>query len=110
MSAKNLGRVFERRRLIEFEGIGALYERRFHRLRPGKDDKLRDSMDDDNVRQFSDWIKHEALTDAIFEIDAAQRILAALLKSIPESAQCNGPQHCACAQCKAAGYLLERGL
>ena len=59
----------------EFEGIGKLYEARFHRLRPGKDDPLHDSMSDDNVRQFSDWIRHEALTDAIFRIIELERQL-----------------------------------
>ena len=53
----------------------ALYYARFGRLRPGKDDRLHDSMDDDNIRQFSDWIKHQALTDAVFRIIELERIL-----------------------------------
>lgn len=67
-----------RNRLIEFEGIGKLYEARFHRLRPGKDDKLRDSMDEDNIRQFSDWIRCQALTDAIFRIVELEKQLQVL--------------------------------
>jgi hypothetical protein len=59
----------------EFEGIGKLYEARFGRLRPGKDDRIRDSMDEDNMRQFSHWIKREALTDAIFRIIEVERQL-----------------------------------
>lgn len=61
----------------EFEGIGRLYYARFGRLRPGKDDRLHDSMSEENVRRFSDWIKHEALTDAIFVILRLERELAA---------------------------------
>ncbi len=55
-----------------FEGIGRLYYRRFHRLRPGKDEPMasgRNSMDDDNLRQFRDWIKHQAMDDALARID-----------------------------------------
>jgi hypothetical protein len=55
-----------------FEGVGRLYHRRYHRLRPGKDEPAEcglDSMDDDNLRQFQDWIKHQAFEDAIRYID-----------------------------------------
>lgn len=61
----------------EFEGIGMLYYRRFGRVRPGKDSRLEDSMSDENVRQFSDWIKYQALTDAIFRIIELELELAA---------------------------------
>lgn len=64
-----------------FEGIGQLYSARFHRLRPGKDEGAatgRDSMDDDNVRQFSEWVKHEALDDAVRRIDQLEAQLSAL--------------------------------
>ena len=67
-----------------FEGIGRLYHARYHRLRPGKDESAatgRDSMDDDNIRQFSDWIKHEALHDAIRRIDQLEAQLSALSES-----------------------------
>ena len=62
----------------EFEGIGRLYYSRFGRLRPGKDEPAGsglNSMDADNVRQFSDWIKYQALTDAIFRIIELERQL-----------------------------------
>lgn len=67
----------QRLRNEEFEGIGKLYYARFKRLRPGKDDRLHDSMSDENVRQFSDWIRHEALTDAIFRIITLEQQLEA---------------------------------
>jgi hypothetical protein len=51
-----------------FEGIGDLYFRRHGRQRPGKDDRLHDSMDEYNIRQFNEWIKHQALTDAVSRI------------------------------------------
>jgi hypothetical protein len=54
---------------LVFEGLGELYFTRFGRLRPGKDDPLRDSMDEDNIRQFSDWMKYQALDDAIVTIE-----------------------------------------
>lgn len=55
-----------------FEGVGRLYERRYHRLRPGKDDRIRNSMDEDNLRQFQEWIKHQAFDDAISRIDVLE--------------------------------------
>lgn len=61
--------------IAHFEGVGRLYYRRYHRLRPGKDEPMgsgRDSMDDDNLRQFQDWIKHEAFYDAIRRIDVLE--------------------------------------
>jgi hypothetical protein len=64
-----------------FEGIGRLYSARFHRLRPGKDEGAatgRDSRDEDNIRQFSDWIKHDALFDAVRRIDQLEAQLSAL--------------------------------
>lgn len=69
----------------EYEGIGKLYYARFGRLRPGKDDPLHDSMSDENVRQFSDWIRHEALTDAIFLIAELERQLAAAKEEIADA-------------------------
>lgn len=56
----------------QFECVGRLYERRYHRLRPGKDEPMgggRNSMDADNLRQFQDWIKHQAFEDAIRRIN-----------------------------------------
>jgi hypothetical protein len=41
-----------------FEILGELYHRRFHRLRPGKDEaaaSYRDSGDDENIAQFKGW-------------------------------------------------------
>lgn len=61
-----------------FEGVGRLYERRYHRLRPGKDDSLRDSMDEENLRQFRDWIKREAFHDAIARINELEAKIEAL--------------------------------
>lgn len=75
----------------EFEALGALYYARYRCLRPGKDEPFasgRDSMDADNVRQFGDWIRHEALTDAvrrIIEKDAEIEHLRAALARIRDS-------------------------
>ena len=41
-----------------FELVGELYERRYHRLRPGKDESAmagRSSSELANVKQFSEW-------------------------------------------------------
>lgn len=70
-----------------FEGVGRLYERRFHRLRPGKDDPIRNSMDDDNLRQFQDWIKHQAFDDAISHIDVLEAETKRLTEKLEEVAR-----------------------
>lgn len=62
-----------------FEGVGRLYYARHHRLRPGKDEPAgsgRNSMDDDNLRRFRDWIEREAFHDAIRRIDALEAQLS----------------------------------
>jgi hypothetical protein len=44
--------------LDRFELVGELYERRYHRLRPGKDEAAmtgRSSSEPYNVKQFSEW-------------------------------------------------------
>lgn len=56
-----------------FEILGELYERRFNRLRPGKDESAaagRGSSDRENVDQFSEWYGEgsQALDDAIERI------------------------------------------
>jgi hypothetical protein len=49
-----------------FEIVGALYEERFHRLRPGKDDPMQNSSDPENVKQFQEWVNGPlAFNDAI---------------------------------------------
>jgi len=53
-----------------FEIIGELYQRRFHRLRPGKDEAAatyRDSGDDENVAQFKAWRNSEQAFDDALE-------------------------------------------
>jgi hypothetical protein len=35
-------------------------------------------MDDENVRQFSEWIKYEALSDAVRRIDQLEAQLSAV--------------------------------
>jgi hypothetical protein len=72
-----------------FEGVGRLYYRRYHRLRPGKDEPAecgRDSMDEDNLRQFQDWIKHEAFEDAIRRIDMLEAKLEAYRPALEDIA------------------------
>jgi len=56
-----------------FEILGELYYRRFHRLRPGKDEAMecgRDSCDAENIEQFGGWYGDGcvALEDALAEI------------------------------------------
>lgn len=73
-----------------FEGVGRLYYRRYHRLRPGKDEPAecgRDSMDEDNLRQFQDWIKHQAFDDAISRIDVLEAETARLTAKLEEVAR-----------------------
>jgi len=58
-----------------FEIVGQLYERRFHKLRPGKSVPMEcgySSMDDDNVKQFKRWIEAQSWDDAIEEISRLQ--------------------------------------
>lgn len=72
-----------------FEGVGRLYFRRYQRLRPGKDEPAecgRDSMDEDNLRQFQDWIKHEAFEDAIRRIDVLEAKLEACKDALEDIA------------------------
>lgn len=38
-----------------FEILGKLYERRYRRLRPGKDDSIQNSSEAANVEQFAAW-------------------------------------------------------
>lgn len=64
-----------------FETVGELYEARFHRLRPGKDESAvsgRSSSDDENVAQFRRWLQTDAFWDATAEI----RRLRAMLDEI----------------------------
>jgi hypothetical protein len=65
---------FDRRKAYdEFERLGDLYYREFGRLRPGKDDALRDSSDEDNMKQYEMWsIRRTA--DAIDSADEALSI------------------------------------
>jgi len=54
-----------------FEAFGMLYYRRFHRLRPGKDEPralCRSSNEPDNVAQYEKWFEGQALYDAIDRI------------------------------------------
>lgn len=55
--------------VVTSEEWGRLYYARFGRLRPGKDDVHRDSMDEENRRQYQEW--HEsglAALDAIVDL------------------------------------------
>jgi hypothetical protein len=57
--------------LTVFETLGDLYYRRYHCLRPGKDEgagSYRDSNDDENRAQFSTWVVSLALLDALARI------------------------------------------
>lgn len=64
--------------LAFFETLGDLYYRRYHRLRPGKDEPpeaYRDSCSDENVEQYSAWLRDKALSDAVARIvELEQRI------------------------------------
>jgi hypothetical protein len=57
--------------LERFEIIGDLYYRRFHCLRPGKDEApeaYRNSNSDENIEQFRDWLAKHAFDDALKRI------------------------------------------
>ena len=61
-----------------FEGIGKLYYERFGRLRPGKDDRVARTTQDleENSRRFAEWIKYEALDNAVLKIQELEAKLA----------------------------------
>jgi glucose-6-phosphate isomerase len=57
--------------LVRFEVVGDLYYRRFHRLRPGKDEAAatgRDSNDEENRAQFDEWAAMQLFKDALDRI------------------------------------------
>ena len=62
---------FDRRKAVEeFERLGELYYREFGRLRPGKDDPMRDSCDEENTEQYNEWSRKR--TEAALDLaDAA---------------------------------------
>lgn len=69
-----------------FEALGRLYERRFHRLRPGKDEPMgsyRNSDDDENTQQFLTWIKGQALDDALARMVQLEDQLEAIEREMP---------------------------
>lgn len=54
----------------EFERLGELYYREVGRLRPGKDDPMRNSCDDENTAQYNEWSRKR--TEAAIDLaDAA---------------------------------------
>lgn len=62
---------FDRRRANdEFERLGELYYKEFGRLRPGKDDPLRDSCSEENTNQYEEWSRNRT-EDAIDAADSA---------------------------------------
>lgn len=64
-----------------FETINDLYYRRYHCLRPGKDEapqSYRDSSSEENHAQFENWIATRAFTDAIDRITQLEKELEAL--------------------------------
>lgn len=61
-----------------FEAIAALYYARFHRLAPGKSEPIetgRDSNDDENRAEFTNWIRSNALHDAATRIVTLESVL-----------------------------------
>lgn len=55
--------------LAVFEAWAKLYEQRFGRLCPGKDDPFRNSGEPDNIVQYDAWHRSGlAKLDAIFEV------------------------------------------
>ncbi len=58
-----------------FECLVALYEARFGRLAPGKDDPMQDSSSAENRARYSEWLATNALYDACRKIiELEQRI------------------------------------
>lgn len=54
--------------IARFELVGELYYRRFHRLRPGKDEppaSYRNANTDENRAQFDAWAVNHLFTDLL---------------------------------------------
>ena len=73
--------------LTRFEIVGDLYYARFHRLRPGKSDVLRDSSEPENCAQFENWLQTSAFTDAIDQIATLEEVKKNLAQLLEECAE-----------------------
>lgn len=65
-----------------FECLAALYEARYGRLAPGKDDSLQDSGSAQNRAQYSKWLGTNALYDACRKIIELEHCIDDLHKSL----------------------------
>ena len=69
-----------------FEIIGEMYYRRFHRLRPGKDESAasgRDSNEAENAEQFQQWrLSDQFIEDCIETISYRNRYIDQLQDKI----------------------------
>ena len=59
-----------------FECLVALYEARFGRLAPGKDDPMQDSSSAENRARYSEWLATNALYDACRKIIELEQQIA----------------------------------
>ena len=65
-----------------FECLAALYEARFGRLAPGKDDPMQDSGSAENRARYSEWLATNALYDACRKIIELEHCIDDLYKSL----------------------------
>lgn len=79
-----------------FEIVGELYERRFHKLRPGKSVSPHagySSSDPENVEQFKRWIDAQSWDDAIAEISRLQHLLTWAMEFVDRETDCLEESH-----------------
>lgn len=59
-----------------FECLAALYEARFGRAAPGKDDRLQDASSAENRWRYTEWLGNGALFDACRKISELEQHIA----------------------------------
>ena len=59
-----------------FECLAALYEARFGRAAPGKDDRLQDASSAENRWRYTEWLGNGALFDACRKISELEQRIA----------------------------------
>ena len=59
-----------------YECIAELYQSRYGRLAPGKDDRLHDSSSMENIEQYVAWLNNRAVFDACRKIIELEQHIA----------------------------------
>ena len=73
-----------------FECLAALYEARFGRLAPGKDDCVQESNSAENRAQYSKWLGINALYDACRKIIELEQRIDEMQEVAEGAAECAG--------------------